>query len=484
MNTLIKKLSPQYRFILSYISLICVSLVLFHRALSVTFFSDDFAFLELSKAKNLVELLSFFIPGKSYFYRPLPTELFYFSINISGRNAILAHIVVFITFSIGLYFLYKSLLEVSKNFTFSTIVIFLYAAHFTHVFQLYELATFQEVCLLTFLSISFFSYFRKKYFISIIFFICALLSKENAIMYPFFLLLFSFLFQRKELKKSMKLLIPFFILAGIFLVIYRQNLSHVTELELYKIRYSPKLIFNNLMWYVLWASGVPNVMPSYMTNIYKPPIPAFYDLFKSIYFRNYFYLFLLFWGTITAFSLYYLVTAKKKFSNILQLLLFVSFSFVVFILPALPILHKWMVRLTIPLFFISILQGFILMYMFNKSKILFCFVSLLYISFNIFGTVYHQESSLYFYESKIVNASKFYFTRNYNEIKKHKFIYFIDKPNEKNPMNTSEKLFTTFSDQSFLDYFFPGSNIKAVYNYKQKQIPADSYVVNSYDLLK
>jgi len=63
-------------------------------------------------------------------------------------------------------------------------------------------------------------------------------------------------------------------------------------------------------------------------------------------------------------------------------------------------------------------------------------------------------------------------------------IYFIDSTNiEYNPWGGSKKLKVTLSDQSFIDLYFPGANIKAIYSFENNIKPKNSFVVKSIDIL-
>jgi hypothetical protein len=118
-------------------------------------------------------------------------------------------------------------------------------------------------------------------------------------------------------------------------------------------------------------------------------------------------------------------------------------------------------------------------------KTLSYFLLIVFFASTVFGIQLHESSSLYLLETRIYKDTQRYFSKNGDIIKNYKFIYFKDKLKRKeNPWGGSEKLKVSFHDQDFLDYFLPGSRIKAVYGFETKKIPEGSYIVDSFDFLK
>lgn len=472
-----------------FLSILFLSVALFHNAYHVGFFSDDFAFFFASKIHSPLDIAHFFLPGKPYFYRPIPSELFYSLIRFFQYNTVVAHSIVFITFFIGLFFLYKTLYQVTKNTILTTTIVCLYALHLSHVFQLYALSTFQEVALFTFLIASFYFFLKERYFLSTLLFIAALMSKEIALFYPVFLVGYLFIFEKKRFTKDRTIVIAFGLLAAGFFLIYRQSLAQVSQLELYKIHLSPKLILNNTVWYTLWSLGFPSTLPSFFSSLFTRPLPSFFKQLEDPQFKIYLlsvitYLLLLgIAGVLTIYS------ERKHARKLIMVTAFMLFSFLLFISPALPIIHRWMVRLTVPLLFLSVLQGYILYSVLRYKNYVARFFAVLivitYAVFNYLGVSYHEPVSFYFIETGIVSRAQKVFERNFDEITKTEGIYFIDEPTYKNnPYLTSEKLFTSFSDQHFLSYFFPDFPLKAYYEFKGQRPPRNVYTIHSIELLR
>jgi len=143
-----------------------------------------------------------------------------------------------------------------------------------------------------------------------------------------------------------------------------------------------------------------------------------------------------------------------------------------------------MIRLTIPLIFISLFQAYFLFDLFQKkllAKVITIILLVLYLSWNFYGIKTHESSSLYIMENDIYMKADAYFSTHRDQIEKKKYLYFKDTNKNKNDIfNNSQKLQLSFHDQSFIDHFFPGYKIKAFYGFESPTIPQDSFIVDTY----
>lgn len=467
-----------------FILLFSLTTFLFKNAFSVYFFSDDFFFLKISRIHSFSQFLNFFSPFKEFFYRPLTSEVFYFIIHLLEENIFVSHSIVFIVYFFGLYFLYKIIYFLSKNKFLSYLTTGFYAISFTHVFQLYFFGTFQEVGVFTFLIISFYYYLKEKNIASLIFFILALLSKEIALLFLPFVFIFSFINKKYFNKK----IVYYFFTSIFFAFIYKSGLAGTTSLDNYKVQFSPRLFANNYMWYFLWSLGFPNFTSLYFTSVFKPPIAEFWKMLNNfpnikLYYQLLASYYLIFFSTTVVYLLKNQKQILKFFYWIFGLLIYFS----IFIIPIIILPHRWMVRLTIPLIFIVLIQAFIIRSFIKGGRYFrllgFILISI-YFGLNVLGISIHESSSLYFLESKFTTSAKKYFEKNQREILKHEIIYFQDPPiNKSNPWGGSKKLKVTLGDQSFIDLYFPDIGIKAVYGFETKIKPKNSYTIQSIDIL-
>ncbi len=458
---------------------------LFRNAFTAYFLNDDFFFLKITRINSFGQFINFFSPLRQYSFKPVSTEVFYSLIHLFRENIFIAHLLGFFVYFIGVYYFFKIILHLSKNKLLSYLTTGFFAINFTHVFQLYYLGTFQEVFLFTFLAISFYKLLIGKNTQAIIFFIFALLSKETAVLFVPFLLIFK-LFVNKKIKWSK--LLPYLILGLLFIFIYQYSLKYVVLLENYKIDLNPRLFINNLMWYLLWSLGLPNFTSLYFISIFKPPIPEFYKMLSNFPEIKIFYLLLISYYVLFISTLvYFFIKHKNKLKRFIYLLILLFIYFFIFLGPILFFQHRWMVRLTLPLIFIILIQSYLIVNFIKAGKI-FRLIGLVlivfYLTLNILEISIHESSSTFLLESRFTSNAKKYFNQHKKQILKHKYIYFIDKTKIiPMPWGGSEKLKVTFGDQNFIDHYFPGSKMKAVYGFENKKIPQDAYVINSFDIL-
>jgi len=465
--------------------LFTVTAFLFKNAFSIYFFSDDFFFLKISRINSINQFLNFFSPFKDYFYRPLTTEAFYSFIHLLRENIFLSHSLVFIVYFVGLYYLYRIVFLLSKNKILSYLTTGFYAINFIHVFQLYFFGTFQEVAVFTFLAISFYYFLKEKSVVSLIFFIFACMSKEIATLFPIFLVLIGLI--NKKIFEKKRILLLYFFISVIFLLIYKIGISGVMTLDIYKIQLKPRLGINNLMWYSLWSLGFPNFMPDYFTSIFRKPIPEFWKVLKNNEIKIYFLIIGVYLSSLLLSVIVFLKNNKKKLLTIIFHLVILILAFVLFISPTLFIIHKWMVRLTLSLIFVIFIQAYLITDLIKSGKqmrLLGNILIIIYVLSNVLGIFVHESLSTFLLESHYTINAKKYFEKNQQEILKRSSIYFIDSTNiEYNPWGGSKKLKVTLSDQSFIDLYFPGANIKAIYSFENNIKPKNSFVVKSIDIL-
>lgn len=459
-----------------FLGLFILVLYLFKNAFSIKLFQDDYFFMQITNVNNLSGFLNFFNPIRDYSYKPLPTEVFYFIFAKLGNNFFLVHSIVFITYFIGLVYLYKIIEKVTKNEIWAKVSTLLYGISFIHVFQLYWLATYQEILMFTLLAISFYKYLNNKIVQSLIFFILASFCKETAILYVIFLIFWEVINKRK-----FKNLIGYIFFATIFYFIYQYSLQFVTSNDNYKIDVrNIRLFANNTMWYGLWAIGFPNFTSDYFISIFKPPISEFWNVIKAPGILTYFKLLAL--GIVLqTVSIVYLFFSNKN-TRVLgfKLIMFLTFSFIIFLGPILFFRHKWMVRLTMPLIFVSIFQGWIVSKLYDakenitKFAIYVLMISLLV--FNYFGIIVHESSSLYSSESRIYENMQNILSKNMTKISTYKIIYIKGI--------LSERIKNNFHDQSYASYFLNRKDIKTYYEFETKTISRNALIIQSTDLLK
>lgn len=459
--------------------LFSVFLLFFLGGFSIRYFSDDFKFLEVSL---LFDLASFFSPFRTTFYRPLPTEFFYFFLQRLPYPMITGHIIVFFTFLVGIHFLFKTIHLITKDREIAFFSSILYLFHFSHVYQLYWFATFQEIAQFTFLIMSLYWILQKRFGISIGIFILALFSKEQAVLFPFVAFLFYFL----KYRKPHRVFVVYAVLAAVFIGVHAYVNKHMPVLPEYVIHLDPKLFINNTLWYGLWSLGLPAMMSDYMRSIFSLPFGDFWGYFARIPFRIYFFGMIIY-NVSMAFSLLSILLSKpQEKKQVMSIVVLCAFLFLFFLLPVMPIIHKWMVRLTIPLIFVSLIGGVTLSFLWKRKSLRPVVITLLviYLVWNFFGVKEHEIISTYTLESRISrNAEKIFM--NVTRFERCNSIYIQDpKEMKMGSWEGSEKIALTLSGQSFVTHYLPQrKDMKVFYEYRTKKIPAGSCVVTTGELM-
>lgn len=480
MRITIKKITRKIKDIFNddkffYISLFITVIYFYKNAFSINFFSDDFFFLKISRAKTLYDFLHFFSPFRDYSYKPLATEVFYFLLHLLKYNILIGHIIVFITYFIGLIYLYLVICFVT-NKLLSKIIVLFYAINLTHVFQLYWFATYQEIALFTTLIISFYYFLKNKHKLSLLFYFLALLTKETAVLFILFLFIIVLFYKNKYLDRKNIFIFLYIFLTVIFTFLYKYSLSHVIALDNYKLQFNnPRMIINNAMWYFLWGLGFVNFIPDYFPSIFSKPLPVFWELFTSPDIKNYFYLFLFYLILFAVLLVFFLIRNPKEVKKILILFFISILCFFIFLGPILAFPLKWIVRLMLPLIFLSISQGYLLFTFIKQNNYMFKMAVIILIStyllWNYFGIKTHESSSLYLAQNRLYENSQKFFSINMTEIRQNRYIYFAG--------DRSKELKNAFHDQSFIDHFFPNSKLIAVYGFEVDKIPKNVYIINS-----
>lgn len=467
--------------ILFFTGLFLLVLILFKNAFSMHFFQDDFLFLKLAAEANSVsDFLNFYNPFRTYSYKPLASETFYFLLRIFGNNIIIGHLIVFITFFIGLIYLFKIINKITKDELWAYLSVFLYATHFIHVFQLYWFATYQEVLVFCLLTVSFYKYLNSKYNQAIFYFFLSLFCKETAVLYLVFLIfweVFNFKKVNKEIVFNLfKKLFYYILLSGIFYYFYSYSLKFVTNHPNYQIHLTNiRLFINNCLWYFLWSVGFPNFLPDYLRTIFSKPIPEFWNIYNEPYVAIYLKMLILYLIFLLLGGIIFIFQNKKQIKKIFNILIFNLICFYIFLGPILYFLHKWMIRLTLPLIFLSIFNAYLILNLIKSkkyvNKIIAILIVLFYLTFNYLGLKVHEVSSLYTGENNVYKNVEKILYENKDKVEKSGVVYFSGA--------SSERILNTLHGQKFLDHFMPGEKVKAIFEFQDPKKIKSYFIINS-----
>ncbi len=323
------------------IFLITLAIAIFLPSSIVFFSADDWFHLRVSNISTFSEFLNFFSFTKTAqtiaFYRPLPTQVFFFTFQkIFGLNPLPYHLFVLLCFGYSLYLINKlavSLISSEKKALLATLMYGFSVSNFT---RLYFLSAFQEIVLVVFSLLTIISHLNDRRSKSLMYFILALLSKETAVVLPLVLLILDWSRKKLDLSK----LVPFALILLPYLCL-RLFVFGLATGDTYQWNFSFTKAVNTLTWYGLWSLGAPELLVDYIGSGFRPIARFFTD-------------FPIWWGIILslllinllALGIFFLGRIKKINRQFLSYLLL----FVVSLLPVLFLpLHKFTLELGLPL---------------------------------------------------------------------------------------------------------------------------------------
>ncbi len=338
-----------------YFLLIFVApLILFYKAFFNFFAADDFFVLKISTANSPKEFLQFFSLKETYgdpFFRPLTNKIYpYLVKSIFNLNPLPFHFSTFALFIANAFLVFKIIDFLTKNEKIAIFSSFLFSINASNFLSLYWITLFEQVCMTTFFFLTIYLYLKKSNY-ALVTFCLALLSREGAISIPFVLLIISPLFPTKKRKS----LLPFFVILFFYLLL-RIGLGYMPTEKNYILSFSPKNIFNNFFWYILWSFGLPEMLLDFIGPGLKinPNFVNWYLIHGLIFLFS--MLILIPWFLINFIQVFKLSSKQKR------PVAFFIFWFVLTIGPALFFSwHKFTYYLTVPLLgFVGLIAIFLI----------------------------------------------------------------------------------------------------------------------------
>ena len=464
-----KKFIQKYKYLfLIFIS----SSLLFYKSLFVFFTNDDFFFLKISQAKNVLQFLNFFnlikSPDGFGMYRPLTTQAFYFlSWKFFNLDPVPLHIISFLTFFAVIYLIYKLVYELIKNEKIAMISSFLYAVSATHFGHLYYLATFQELGVTLFVLLSCLSFLKNKNSGSLIFFILALMSKETAVVTPILLALI-YAFQNRTSNKLINFkilllkLLPFLICLFVYLFIriffygFATGDSYVWDFSILKL-------INTSFWYLFWSFNIPESLVDFIgpglkvnPNLFlywsKEMIPIFVSFSVQL--------------TLLAYVLFKSLRERLE-HDIHERDLVSTFCIAWFLISLLPVIflpiHKFTFYLTLPLFAIAFRIAYLLVT--SKVNNFFIFLFLSAWTLTSFLTLQFTFDTNWISQSELISKRVMeYFIVNENKIGNQTVVFEDTRSDSVLPYSPTSTIRTILSDKNFFYVFFPNIANKVSYS--------------------
>ena len=212
--------------------ILIVTFLLFYNTLTNNFVNlDDSGYIKDNpdikslSAKNIAAIFSSFYNAN---YHPFTTLSYAIEYNLFGLNAKPYHFVNLFIHLLNTFMVFRLIKKISGKIEIAAITALFFAIHPMHVESVAWISERKDL-LYSFFFISglstYYEYIhatanRNKWYIyTILLFLCSLLSKSTAIIFPLMLLIFDYYFRRGWKKKVLFEKIPFFLLSLVFGVI-------------------------------------------------------------------------------------------------------------------------------------------------------------------------------------------------------------------------------------------------------------------------
>lgn len=255
------------------------SCFLFLPAVNSFFSGDDWFHLQVVQIDSFSEFLQFFNPvfnpQSTAFFRPLPNQLFFYTFfQLFGFWALPYYLFLLSLFAASVLLFSLVLKRVGFSSTITSWATFLFATSQTHFTRLNFLSAGQEVMMSVFFLLALLSdqigsvNLKQHRWIDSLrtggLFFLALLCKDNALVFPVFVLALNWIQHKKIFWKKMSVLA---VVSSVYLWI-RFVLFHspLIAIDAYALNFSPKLAVNTLYFYGIWALGAPELLQDYLSS--------------------------------------------------------------------------------------------------------------------------------------------------------------------------------------------------------------------------
>jgi hypothetical protein len=435
------------------IAIIIFSVALFSPALNNFFSGDDWFHLKVVQISNFGEFLNFFNPVLNNqsiaFYRPISTQLFFYIFHqLFGLWAAPYYIFIFCIFVFNIVLYFKLLQRFNLSKTVVLISVFIFSFSHTQFTKLNFLSAGQELMMVTFFLLGLIHNQKntqkiRHYFGTTIFYVLALLCKENAVVFPLIVIVFDLITIKKYVWKKVSLL-AFISLLYLFVRFFVFDTT-MTDIETYKLNFSPSLAINTVYFYVIWAVGGAELLQDYLAT----PIRLIDRYFTDFSFWGYLHIPLLILSVCSLFATTLLTIKKFSIKYLVPVALFIITLGPVLFLPQ----HKFTIQMTLPMMCFSVFVGFICE---NKPRWLVTTIVLFLLTLNL-TSIYLTSKTHYSVQRSTISKKVYsYFYTNFPTYPTGSYFIFRNA-------NTDGSTISTWGSSKQISYALWGSNFAKVF---------------------
>lgn len=425
--------------------------LLYLPALGNFFSGDDWFHLRISQIDSFQQFLNFFSfspnAQTASFYRPLSTQVFFFVFQkLFGLTAWPYYLFGLLLFTYSIHLVRKFCVSLNLKSEICDLTSVIYGLSVSNFTRLYFLSAYQELFLVIFSLLTLIN-FQKKPFLSFVFFVLALLSKETAIVLPILVLIFNFEFIKNNFRHLQSTIYTTTILAIVYLN-YRFLHFGLAAGDSYLWNFSPVRAVNTLMWYVLWSFGAPELLVDYVGSGLRL-IPRFFTDYQ-------------YWWPIIIFPLLGLIAttvilAIKKTPSIKYILFFVIALSPVLFLPS----HKFTLELGLPLVGFSLTLASLFQ---NKPKNLYHIPFTMYLIYNLSMNYLTYTRHYSISRGEIARKVYSYFSQKYPQYPVGKTFFFVnDAKNYGQIWGQSKQISQAISNSDMFRVMYKNENLKVFY---------------------
>lgn len=447
---------------------------LFSPALNVYFSADDYYNMDLVSGYSAIDIVKSFL-FKRYenylFYRPLTTHLyFYLWQHFFDLQPIAYHLASYILFASILFLTFTFSRELFKSSKIALYSSIFYAFSASNFGRLAWISQMQEIGF-TILALLCLRYWVKRnYALSMLFLILALTAKETAVILPLLLVLLTWYGQTwRNFFLKILYLIPSVIIIAIYLY-FRLFLIGVSAGGHYFTDLRLQSIGNTLLWYLLWAIGIPELFVNF--NFFEGPyilniklVNYLLNEMPEIFISFTILLLLILTFIILIIRKTFLVKGERENKTyLLKIMIFSILWFVVTLIPHLfSPFHKFPYELTLPLIGFSILlASFVLgasSFLPSKnsfwSDIIPKFFVVIYFIVQLYTVRVESWNSWVVQRGNIARNVIHFFKKNYLLFPAAtKFIFFNDVAPPNSLMGVSKQISLALSESRALKLFY------------------------------
>lgn len=454
-------------------------LIFFVRGIDNYFLGDDWFHLNITQISNWQEFLNFFNPlanpQQAAFYRPIPTQLFFFLVqSLFGLKPFYYHLPIYLLYIASIYLFNRLLIILNFSQRSRYISTFIFGLSATHFTRLYFISANNEVFMLFFVLLYLILFLTEKKHIKIaaqLSLIAALLSKDTAVVAPiiiFFMQNQNYLFIKNTRKEKFKidqlfnkntnfLISVFLVLVYLFVRFFVFNNQMIKD-QAYQFNFSIKEALTSSYFYFWWLMGAPELIQDYMPNFYSFLPRFFLDLGLFAYLIIILSLFLFLLLIIN------FVISYKKIKNIKNLKnLFLAFLFIFFGL--LPVIflpkHRFTIQLGLPMLGMSMFLGTVLSS--HKKFFLTTITLLIFLTLNFFSIKISEKNHYSTTRANISEKVSNYFINFYPQVDSNS-IFFITNGqtvgHEITDWGSSRQIAFALWHENFIQAFYKDKSLK------------------------